>query len=215
MKDKNVVIFGDSYSTFAGAIPQGYAVYYSGHRDRGPDINSKDESWWGMLINETGATLVRNDSWSGSTIGYTGYNNTDTSKNSSFIFRLERLIDEGFFEQNKIDTVFVFGGTNDSWSDAPLGEYTEEVADKKELYNVLPAISYFFKKLRTTLPSARIIGICNCDIKKEIVDATVNVCEKIGGKAVALNGINKLNGHPTPLGMIQIKDQVLSALEEQ
>lgn len=208
----NLLIFGDSYSTFAGCIPAGYAVYYSGHRDRGPDIDSADQSWWGMLINETGATLVRNDSWSGSTIGYTGYNGSDNSKSSSFIYRLEKLEAEGFFKENKIDTVLVFGGTNDSWSNAPLGEYAEEVADKKELYNVLPAIGCFFKKLRKTLPEAEIYGICNCDIKGEIVSAIKTACASVGGKEIELKAVDKLNGHPTPLGMVHIKDQVLAVV---
>ena len=29
----NVMIFGDSYSTYSGHIPEGYAVYYSGKRN--------------------------------------------------------------------------------------------------------------------------------------------------------------------------------------
>ena len=211
----NLVIFGDSYSTFAGKIPAGYAVYYSGHRDREPDIDSADQSWWGLLINETDAFLVRNDSWSGSTIGYTGYNGSDNSKSSSFIYRLEKLEAEGFFKDNKIDTVLVFGGTNDSWSNAPLGEYAEEIADKKELYNVLPAIGYFFKSLRRVLPDTKIYGICNCDIKGEIVSAIKTACEAVGAKAIELKAVDKVNGHPTPLGMIHIKDQVLGAILEK
>ena len=210
---KNVMIFGDSYSTFAGAIPEGYAVYYSGKRDRGPDINSADESWWGLLMNETGATLVRNDSWSGSTIGYTGYNGADTSKTSSFNYRIEKLNDEGFFEKNDIDTVFVFGGTNDSWSDAPLGEEKTEGITRQDLYSVLPAIGNFFARLRQILPDATIYGICNCNIKSEIVRATVNACERIGAKAIVLKDIDKLNGHPTPLGMEHIKDQVKAVID--
>jgi hypothetical protein len=209
---KNVMIFGDSYSTFAGKIPEGYAVYYSGHRDREPDISSADESWWGLLMNETGASLVRNDSWSGSTIGFTGYNGVDTSKTSSFIYRLEKLYSEGFFEKNEIDTVFVFGGTNDSWSDAPLGEEMSEGFAREELYKVLPAIGYFFTKLRQILPDVSIYGICNCDIKGAIINATVNACERVGGKPIVLKGINKVNGHPTPVGMVEIKDQVKASL---
>ena len=209
---KNVMIFGDSYSTFAGKIPEGYAVYYSGHRDREPDISSADESWWGLLMNETGASLVRNDSWSGSTIGFTGYNGVDTSKTSSFIYRLEKLYSEGFFEKNEIDTVFVFGGTNDSWSDAPLGEEMSEGFAREELYKVLPAIGYFFTKLRQILPGVSIYGICNCDIKGAIINATVNACERVGGKPIVLKGINKVNGHPTPVGMVEIKDQVKASL---
>jgi hypothetical protein len=214
MKNENIMIFGDSYSTFAGCIPAGYAPYYSGRRERGPDIESADQSWWGLMVKETESNLVRNDSWSGSTIGYTGYNNSDTSKTSSFIYRLEKLTQEGFFADNKIDTVFVFGGTNDSWSNAPLGNEMSEGWERKDLYNVLPAISYFFTKLREVLPNAKIYGICNCDIKSEVVNATKNVCDKVGGKAIVLENIDKMNGHPTPLGMVQIKDQVLKGIEE-
>ena len=214
MKNENIVIFGDSYSTFAGCIPAGYAPYYSGRRERGPDIESADQSWWGMLMDETEAKLIRNDSWSGSTIGYTGYNNSDTSKTSSFIFRLEKLEKEGFFESNKIDRVFVFGGTNDSWSNAPLGTEMTEGWVREDLYNVLSAIGYFFTKLREVLPEARIYGICNCDIKGEVVNAIKNACERIEAKVIVLENIDKLNGHPTPLGMIQIKDQVLKGVSE-
>ena len=213
MKNENIMIFGDSYSTFAGCIPQGYAVYYSGRRERGPDIESADQSWWGLMVKESGANLVRNDSWSGSTIGYTGYNNSDTSGSSSFIYRLEKLTQEGFFAENKIDTVFVFGGTNDSWSNAPLGNEMSEGWERKDLYNVLPAVGYFFTKLRETLPDAKIYGICNCDIKNEVRDAIRNSCERVGGKAIVLEKIDKMNGHPTPLGMIQIKDQVLASVK--
>jgi len=214
MKNENVMIFGDSYSTFAGCIPQGYAAYYSGRRERGPDIESADQSWWGLLMNENSANLIRNDSWSGSTVGYTGYNNSDTSKTSSFIFRLDKLMQEGFFEANKIERVFVFGGTNDSWSNAPLGDEMESGWKREDLYNVLPAIRYFFSKLRKALPNAKIYGICNCDIKPEIVNVTKNACDSVGGKAIVLEKIDKLNGHPTPLGMVQIKDQVAKGIEE-
>ena len=107
MKQRNVIIFGDSYSTFAGCIPAGYAPYYSGRRERGPDIESKDQSWWGMLMNETEANLIRNDSWSGSTIGYTGYDG-DCSSTSSFIYRYTKLFDEGFFAKNKISFILLF-----------------------------------------------------------------------------------------------------------
>ena len=153
------MIFGDSYSTFAGCIPAGYAPYYSGRRERGPDIESADQSWWGLMVNETGVNLVRNDSWSGSTIGYTGYNNSDTSKSSSFIYRLEKLTQEGFFTENKIDTVFVFGGTNDSWSNAPLGELKYDDFKEEELFSVLPAgVSTTLSRPKQTTPSVEFSG---------------------------------------------------------
>ena len=75
MKLGNVMIFGDSYSTYAGYIPKGYAVYYSGHRENPPDVFDVNNTWWGRLLQATDSSLVENNSWSGSTIGYTGYNN--------------------------------------------------------------------------------------------------------------------------------------------
>lgn len=214
---KNIMIFGDSYSTFTGCIPEGYAAYYTGKRtsaDDSPDVPSADHTWWGLLVKETGANLVRNDSWSGSTIGYTGYGGKDTSATSSFIYRLEKLASEGFFEKNEIDTVFVFGGTNDSWSDAPLGEEMTEGWKREDLFNVLPAVHYFFKKLREALPNAKIYGIGNSGIKGVIVDAIVHACERVGAKAIVLtDAVDKKSGHPTVQGMIDIKDQVLAALD--
>ena len=208
----NIMIFGDSYSTYEGHIPAGYAVYYSGHREKEPDVYDVKNTWWGRLLAATESTLVQNNSWSGSTIGYTGYNNADCSHSSSFIYRFEKLASEGFFDNNKIDTLFVFGGTNDSWSNAPLGELKYEGIEQKDLFCVLPAVSYFAKRLRETLPDTGIVFIGNCDIKSEITDSMKQVCEKYELEYVALSGVDKVNGHPTERGMNDITEQVLAAL---
>ena len=100
-----------------------------------------EQTWWGQIKEKTGATLVHNNSWSGSTIGYTGYSG-DCSKTSSFICRYEKLFDSGFFNENEIDTIFVFGGTNDAWADAPLGEIKYTDIKREDLFSVLPAICY-------------------------------------------------------------------------
>ena len=93
-----VLIFGDSYSTFEGYIPEGYAFYYPPSLSTRPSLPDVNFTWWKALINETASTLILNNSWSGSTMGYTGYNGADTSKTSSFITRLRKLTLEGFFE---------------------------------------------------------------------------------------------------------------------
>ncbi|MBQ3017042.1 MAG: hypothetical protein IJD79_09710 [Clostridia bacterium] len=209
----NIMIFGDSYSTYEGHIPSGYAVYYSGHRENQPDVYDVNNTWWKRLIDSTDSTLIQNNSWSGSTIGYTGYNNSDCSHSSSFIYRFEKLLAEGFFDKNKIDTLFVFGGTNDSWSNAPLGEFRDEKIAESDLFSVLPAISHFAKRLSENLPDTRIIFIGNCDIKSEITDAIRCACEREGFVYVALAGVEKVNGHPTELGMAEICDQVLRGIE--
>ena len=209
---RNIIIFGDSYSTYEGYIPEGYAVYYSGHRESPPDVYSVDKTWWRLLASDTGAKIVQNNSWSGSTIGFTGYNNSDTSHSSSFIYRFEKLWDEGFFNKNEIDTVLVFGGTNDSWSNAPVGEIKYGEIERAELYNVLPAIAYFAKLLKERLPSADIRFIVNTELKASITEGMKEVCAHYGVPTIVLESIDKVNGHPTELGMEQIKEQIKAAL---
>ena len=212
MKLGSIMIFGDSYSTYEGHIPEGYAVYYSGHRAAVPDIFDVKNTWWGRLIDITEAVLIQNNSWSGSTIGYTGYNNSDCSHTSSFIYRFEKMLAEGFFDDNKVDTLFVFGGTNDSWSNAPLGESGKQSIEESDLFCVLPAIQHFAKRLKETLCKTRIIFIGNCDIKNEITSELKTACSLYGFDYVGLSDIEKLNGHPTELGMEQICRQVLAQI---
>ena len=208
----NVMIFGDSYSTYAGYIPKGYAVYYSGKRTEKPDVFDVNNTWWKMLINKTDSNLVQNNSWSGSTIGYTGYNGSDNSHSSSFIYRFEKLLAEGFFDENKIDTLLVFGGTNDSWCDAPLGEFRLGKSEDSELFSVLPAIGHFGARLKEALSETRIIFIINCGLKKVVTDALKNVCEHNGFEYVQLSDIDKIAGHPTEQGMKEICEQILSVI---
>ncbi len=212
----NVIIFGDSYSTFKGHIPEGFEpYYYPGGYSNGVDKNDVEEvsqTWWGQLIPKMNATLLLNNSWSGSTIGYTGYGNTDCSKSSSFIYRFNQLCEQGFFEENKIDTVFVFGGTNDSWCGAPIGELKFSDWSHEDLFSVLPAVSYFFKILSDKLPSAKIITIINSELNEIITNGLITASEHYGAKTVLLKDVEKLTEHPTRAGMQSIAEQVFKVL---
>lgn len=205
----NVVIFGDSYSTFHGYIPEGYASYYFTDQG-GTDVRKVEETWWHQLLVETNSNLVLNNSWSGSTICYLGYNNVDCSKINSFIYRLNQLRENGFFETHKIDTVFVFGGTNDSWSNDPLGDLLFDNWTHEDLFCVLPAISYFVKMLKETLPEANVYCLVNTELKPEIGNAFTQVGKHYGVHIIHFDTIDKVNGHPTILGMKQIKEQILA-----
>lgn len=209
---KNVLIFGDSYSTFEDHIPEGYAIYYkNGYSDT--DVTAVTQTWWHQVMEEADMNLVLNNSWSGSTVGYTGYGNSDCSQSSSFIYRLRQLIAEGFFARNTIDTVFVFGGTNDSWCEAPLGEMKLDNWREKDLYCVLPAIGYFLHLLKETLPWAQIYCLINTRLKPEITACMERSCEVCGITPVRFAQIDKESGHPTVQGMLDIKNGVLKALK--
>ncbi|MBR6649860.1 MAG: hypothetical protein IKL36_00445 [Clostridia bacterium] len=211
MKQRNVLIIGDSYSTFEGYIPCGYEVFYKKGREDN-DVSKVEETWWHQVISELGANLVLNNSWSGSTIGYTGYCGSDCSKTNSFIYRFDELIEKGFFKENSIDTVFVFGGTNDDWSGAPLGSPLYSQWKREDLYYVLPAISCFLNKVRETLPDADIYCLINTELKREITECFETSCEKYKIKAVSFDSIEKELGHPTVKGMRDIRDGVMKAI---
>lgn len=211
---KNAVIFGDSYSTFKDYIPAGYDVYYADWEWSDTDVRKVTETWWYQVAEEKNLNLVLNNSWSGSTICYTGYNNIDCSKSSSFIYRLKQLIEADFFVKNEIDTVFVFGGTNDSWSNAPLGELKHDDWENDDLYYVLPAIYYFLKLLKETLPNADIYCLVNTEIKPEIISCLKDACERYSITPVTFEHIDKTCGHPTVQGMKDIKNSVLNAMNK-
>ena len=206
----NVFILGDSYSTFYEYIPQGCAHYYGGGRGE-TDVSRVDQTWWYKLIKETDSSLLLNSSYSGTTICHTGYNGSDCS-HISFIARFEKLIEDGFFNENEVDTVFVFGGTNDSWAGSPVGELKHSDWEKEDLYSVLPAYCYLINKLKTVLPEARIVSIINTELKPEITDSFIEASKKYGIEAVVLKDISKTSGHPNILGMEQIKEQVKSII---
>ena len=63
---KNIVILGDSYSTYEGCIPEGYPTYYSKTgRIEGPSVSKmdKEETWWLRLTKETGDVIVHNNAY--------------------------------------------------------------------------------------------------------------------------------------------------------
>ena len=206
----NVFILGDSYSTFKGHIPEGYHPYYSSDSEGG-DVDSVEKTWWHQLVSENNAVLLMNNSWSGTTVCHTGYNGEDRNDNS-FVARTDKLISEGYFKKNKIDTFLLFGGTNDSWADSPLGEIMYEGWQEKDLYNVLPAFCYLIHTLKKNLPDTRIVCIINSELKKEITEGFFEVCRKNNVDCVLLGNIDKVDGHPTFKGMTEIKEAVAVCL---
>ena len=204
---KNCIIFGDSYSTYASHIPAGYPTYYPNR-----DVDDVSKTWWASFCERAGLNLIQNNSWSGSPLGYTGYNNADCSRHGSFIARYRQMKEAGFFDQNKIDTVFVFGGTNDSWANAPLGEIKLSDWTDDDLFSVLPAICYLTYILKTDLPDADIILIINSGIKPEIQDCFEIAAKHFGVKSVRLHDIDKENNHPSAKGMAAICEQIAAVL---
>lgn len=213
MNLQNVLIFGDSYSTFRGWIPEGFGYSYSEDRTDGNEVVRVEDTWWHRVITATDSKLIQNNSWSGSTIGYTGYNGQDLSESKSFIYRFKKLLSEGFFEENKIDTFFILGGTNDSWSHAPVGDLMYDGFEEKQLYSVLPAICYFFKMVKESLPDTKIYCLVNTYLDEKITAGMVTAAEHYGLEVIRFSHIDKWHGHPTIEGMREMSEEILKYLK--
>lgn len=206
----NLLIIGDSYSTFNGYVAEGCNSWYSKDGMGRTDVVRVEDTWWHRLISKVSCTLVRNESFSGTTVCNT---ERPSLPGTSFVYRTERLVSEGFFRDNRIDTVIIFGGTNDSWIDSPIGEDKYELITREDLYSVLPAYSHLIALVKANAPSARIVSLINCDIKDEIMDGMERAADHYGITAVRLKNIDKMNGHPSVAGMAEICRQVLEGME--
>ena len=106
---QTVAVLGDSYSTFEGFIPKGYATWYTTAVQKATDVNKVEQTWWWQVIKEGGYKMGNINSYSGSTICNTGYRDEDYS-DRSFINRTTLL--------GNPDIILICGGTNDSWANA-------------------------------------------------------------------------------------------------
>ena len=209
----NIFILGDSYSTFAGYIPDGYYAYYTPEKQEYTDLTRVEDTWWHRIATATGGTIVRNCSWSGTTMCNTGYGGF--CPDSSFVGRLNRLGAEGFFRDNRIDTFFIFGGTNDSWADSPIGENKYDDFTDDDLLCALPAFCYLLSRVKKYVPDARVVNILNdVVIKADLSEGYAEACLHYGVEIVRAGEFAMDNGHPNILGMEQICDRVLEELDK-
>ncbi len=198
---KRISVLGDSYSTFRGCVPDGNRVYYP---RQGNDVAAAEQCWWALAIKDMGAVLERNESYSGSTVCYTGYSGAN-AKDSSFVTRVPRL--------GNPDVILVCGATNDSWANAPIGEYVWSDWTEKALFSFRPAMAKMLADLKRGYPKARVVFILNDCLKPAINDSVHEICRHYNVECLDLKGIDKQLGHPSVAGMRTFADQVVAFLK--
>lgn len=217
---KNIAIIGDSYSTYYGWIPDGYSSWYAadgvdGHNTAENDVNSVEQTWWKQMINEKGYNLLVNSSYSGSCVCNTTFGGGDGTA-TSFITRAAKDL-----EGKNPDTIYIFGGTNDSGAGCPVGslKYSDWTTD--DLKQVLPAVCYLIDWNKTNFPNAEIVWITNgfvgtygeMYISQEIRDGIASACTHYGVKNILVEGkegTECTNIHPNQTGMVKIKDTIVA-----
>jgi len=199
---KTVSILGDSYSTFQGYLEPdtNYVWYFDGTPRTQTDVTSVTQTWWHQLISAKGWRLLKNNSFSGSTICNTGYRQEDVTRNS-FLARMDNL-------GGAPDIIYIFGGTNDAWANSPIGEYKYERWTRQDLYSFRPAMAYMLHHMTLRYLNTQIIFILNSELKEEVNASVREICKHYGVKLVELHDIDKKGGHPSIAGMKAIADQL-------
>jgi len=208
---KNILIMGDSYSTYGGYIPEAYHCFYSDERTSPPVVRGVEKTWWKILTEKTGLNLVRNDSFSGSTVCNTV--RPALTVESSFVSRMDKYLAEDFFTANAIDGMLIFGGTNDSWINAPVGKLQYSDWSEEDLKCVLPAFCSLIHRAKKAV--GQVVVLLNTELKEEITDGFRDACVHNGIRYLYLKDIDKECGHPTEKGMAQIAEQVAAFLTEK
>lgn len=208
MKLGKTLIIGDSYSTFEGHVPEGYRAWYHGDETEDTDIRTVEQTWWYPLFDGKENILLRNESYSGTTICNTV--RPILTIDTSFVRRLDKLIADGFFDANTPDTVIVFGGTNDHWIKVPIGEAQFENFTEVELLKCRPACCYVASRLNEMCPNARICWFLNTGLSEGVAGGILEAADHYGQEHLQFQEINKMSGHPSVLGMQQIRREVVA-----
>ena len=203
---KVVSILGDSYSTYEDFVTPATNElwYYAKNSEQKTDVKDVRQTWWHQLIKENGWRLAVNNSYSGATISYTGYDGNDYSPRS-FNTRMDNL--------GQPDIIFIFGATNDSWAGSPIGDFKYEGIKKADLYEFRPALAHMLRWMTDRYVNTEIYFILNTELKEEINTSVKTICEHYGVPVVTLTEVDKISGHPSVKGMRQIADQVNSFLK--
>lgn len=209
-----VSILGDSYSTFEGMMqPSWNAIWYFPENSTvskpNNDVTLVSQTWWHQVAEQMGYKLERNNSFSGATICYSGYKdrsgNPGDYSDRSFIGRAGDL--------GHPDVILVCGGTNDSWSGAPVGEYKWKKWTNEDLYTFRPGMAKMCSELKTLYPKARIVFILNSELRDDINESVHTICRRYHIECLDLHDIDKQGSHPSIAGMKEFARQVVEFLD--
>lgn len=200
-----VSVLGDSYSTYEGFMtPVTNEVWYYCKNDvQKTDVTDVRQTWWHQLICRNGWKLDTNNSYSGSTVSYTGYDGNDYSARS-FLTRMDNL--------GSPDIIFVFGATNDSWAGAPIGEYDFAHPEAGDFRKFRPALIRLLDRMTALYPGTDIYFLLNDCLTSEINESVKTVCKHYGVRCIELQDIDKISGHPSVAGHASIAAQIEAAL---
>lgn len=137
---KTLSILGDSISTFAGYIPEGNAVFYTGSNC---GVTAVTDCWWMKLATALGMTICLNQSWSGSRV------TTTSGVERAGVSRAGNL-------GTNPDVIIVYLGINDFNNEVSLGTYDGTGTFPTVTTTFREAYAIMMKTIMTTYPTAEV-----------------------------------------------------------
>ena len=181
LRGKTFSILGDSISTYQGYIPSGYAVYYP----RG-DVDNVEKTWWKKLIALSGMTLVKNASWSGSTV--TGNTGSSSAAAGCSDARINDLKDGTTVP----DIIICYITTNDWALNKELGSYdSKEDVDTTSatISNIADAYALMLYKIRNTYPNAIVYCVTSLEGRRVSGDSSYPIINTQGNTLHEVNHV--------------------------
>ncbi len=153
---KRFSIFGDSISTLEGYNPDGYEVFYNSTLAKQQGINSPSDTWWGMVIDYLGGSLLVNNSWSGSRVSQSDSDGSDVSAGCSDLRTKNLHTDKG-----TPDYIIIYMGFNDWGCGVDVG-WPEFATNDPEPRCFADSYRRMLVMIRNNYPNAKIYCCTLC-----------------------------------------------------
>ena len=208
-------ILGNSFSALEGTVDPESNDVWSSYPNVG--VTSPEQMWWHKVVTRTGWDLVKNNSFSGSLMSnYDGFNSGGYYAPHSFIRRMDDLGDP--------DVIFVFGGTNDIFRRAPLGDYVYSDWTDEQLSTFRPAMAYVLDNLKRQHPDAEVYFLVDMELcisdgtieeatRQAFIESMHRIASHYNVNCIDIYGIHKKWWHPDDQGQKDIARQVIEVLE--
>ena len=174
-------------------------------------MTGAEQMWWHLVADSTGWLLDRNNSFSGSLI--CNMDVADYYGPFSFLRRMNNL--------GNPNVIFILGGTNDVWNDAPFGDYVYAGWTEEQLCSFRPALAYLLDNMKRLYPQAKLYLVLETDpcpggISEEtrlnLIGSTHRIANHYNVDCIDLYDVHKKRWHPDVEGQKNIADQVLDFL---
>ena len=144
MADKGpyISLLGDSITTYTGFNPAFYPVYYERDVLLATGVLDVEDTWWAQVLDELSATLVVNNSWSGSRVSGSGFPAGCSAERTHSLHRGEIVPDQ----------ILIYMGLNDfGMGVRPRSE------DENDVFTFYGAYTSMLRQLREAYPAAEIV----------------------------------------------------------